>query len=62
MTFSEFLKLYQKRYVALSKKMDNISEQRNKIYAHNDCETYGKERRKKDAISCQLMKTLWNKR
>lgn len=36
LTFSEFLKLYQKRYVALSKKRDNISEQRNKIYAHND--------------------------
>ena len=36
LTFSEFLKLYKKRYVALSKKRDNMSEQRNKIYAHND--------------------------
>ncbi len=36
LTFSKFLKLYQKRYVALSKKRDNMSEQRNKIYAHND--------------------------
>ena len=36
LTFSEFLKLYQKRYVALSKKRDNMSEQRNKIYVHND--------------------------
>lgn len=36
LTFSEFLKLYQKRYSALSKKRDNLSEQRNKIYVHND--------------------------
>lgn len=36
LTFSEFLKLYQKRYSALSKKRDNLSKQRNKIYVHND--------------------------
>ena len=36
LTFSEFLKLYQKRYSSLSKKRENMSEQRNKIYAHND--------------------------
>lgn len=36
LTFSEFLKLYQKRYSSLSKKRDNMSEQRNKIYVHND--------------------------
>lgn len=36
LTFSQFLELYQKRYVALSKKRDNMSEQRNKIYVHND--------------------------
>lgn len=36
LTFSQFLKLYQKRYSSLSKKRENMSEQRNKIYAHND--------------------------
>lgn len=36
LTFSKFLELYQKRYNALSKKRDSLSEQRNKIYAHND--------------------------
>ena len=36
LSFREFLELYQKRYVALSKKRDNMSEQRNKIYTNND--------------------------
>ncbi len=36
LTFSQFLELYQKRYSSLSKKRENMSEQRNKIYAHND--------------------------
>lgn len=36
LTFSKFLELYRKRYKALSKKRDNLSEQRNKLYAHND--------------------------
>lgn len=36
LTFSQFLELYQKRYASLSKKRENMSEQRNKIYAHND--------------------------
>lgn len=36
LTFGEFLELYQKRYIALSKKRDRLSEQRNKIYVHND--------------------------
>ena len=36
LTFSEFLRLYQKRFYSLSKKQENIRVQRNKIYAHND--------------------------
>lgn len=34
--FPEFLELYYKRFCGLSKKMENIRVQRNKIYAHND--------------------------
>lgn len=36
LTFGEFLELYQRRYIALNKKRDKLSEQRNKIYVHND--------------------------
>ena len=36
LTFKQFLELYKKRYSSLSKKRENMSEQRNKIYAHND--------------------------
>ncbi len=36
LTFRQFLELYKKRYSSLSKKRENMSEQRNKIYAHND--------------------------
>lgn len=38
LTFREFLDLYQKRFRALSKKRENLREQRNKIYVHNDKE------------------------
>ena len=36
LTFSELLRLYQKRFCSLSKKQKNIRVQRNKAYAHND--------------------------
>lgn len=34
--FSEYLNLYRKKFSSLSKKMENIRIQRNKLYAHND--------------------------
>ena len=36
LTFPEFLKLYQLRLNAFSRKIENIRVQRNKLYAHND--------------------------
>ena len=45
LTFSEFLELYQKCFMALSKKREKIRIQRNKIYAHNDVKRISRDER-----------------
>ena len=59
-TIPELLDLYRKRICSLNKEIENIREQRNKIYAHNDMSRIlsGKQIWEECSVSYQSLKEL----